>query len=142
MLVSSLAFSCCVSLPVLCSHKILGLLETLWGPVDHRPVPLPQNLFLVGHIIFSALMVSARHQIFPLHSSLPYFSSRDFSHQACCGPYILVGTLKVLSFNTSFNRVDFLLLFSFGCAWGNLFFLTGLFQCQVLVLKGWGAGGL
>lgn len=47
----------------------------------------------------------------------------------------------MLSFNTSFIRVDFLLLSPFGCAWGNLFFLTGLFQCQVLVLKGWGRWG-
>lgn len=53
-----------------------------------------------------------------------------------------VGTLKVLSFKTSFIKVDFLLLFPFGCAQGNLFFLTGLFQCQVLVLKGWEGGRL
>lgn len=52
-----------------------------------------------------------------------------------------VGTPKVLSFKTSFIKVDFLLLFPFGCAQGNLFFLTGLFQCQVLVLKGWEGGG-
>lgn len=100
-----------------------------------------QSPFLVGLITFPAIMVNGGPQTFPPPLLLAVFFQQGFLSQILLvsGRISWVGMLKVLSFNRSFIRVDFLLLFPFGCAWGNLFFLTGLFQCQVLVLKGWGA---
>lgn len=75
-----------------------------------------------------------------LPSSLLSFSSRDISHKA----FLLRAVYFGLACRKCFHLTDllsgsiFYCFFPFGCAWGNLFFLTGLFPCQVLVLKGWG----
>lgn len=75
-----------------------------------------------------------------LPSSLLSFSSRDISRKA----FLLQAVYFGLACQKCFQLTDllsgsiFYCFFPFGCAWGNLFFLTGLFPCQVLVLKGWG----
>lgn len=75
-----------------------------------------------------------------LPSSLLSFSSRDISRKA----FLLQAVYFGLACRKCFQLTDllsgsiFYCFFPFGCAWGNLFFLTGLFPCQVLVLKGWG----
>lgn len=96
-----------------------------------------QSLFLVGHVAFPAVMVNGGPRSFPCLFLALFFQQARLSQSLLLVDRIFwVGMPKVVSVNRSFIRVGFLLLFPFGCAWGNLFLVTGLFQCQVLVLKG------